>query len=110
MTVWKFVLGVSYVQDIEMPAGAELLCLGRQNDEICVWARIDPEAPRVLRRLQTVGPGYAGVSGIYVGTFMIEGDVLLVFHVFDHGEVWRWSTSTASAQLRPAPCGSGGGA
>lgn len=59
LTIWKTVLAVRRVQDIEVPEGAEFLCAREQHGETCVWYRCDPSAPKTMRRIAIVGTGNA---------------------------------------------------
>lgn len=86
LTVWKFPLPfpLGNVVEIEMPARAEILHVGVQGQaQVCVWAKVDPEAPLKARRFRIAGTGHAldGWEGEYLGTVQIYGQAL-VFHVF----------------------------
>lgn len=87
--VWKFELRAwTIFQDV--PKGAEILSAGAQGlgEHIVVWARCDPNAPKVSRALfahPTGTPiGTAMRDAAFVGTVQLRDD--LVFHVFDGGE------------------------
>jgi len=68
---------------IEMPVGAELLCVKVQNGTPCLWALIDDDAAPEYRPLVIFGTGDTVVNaGKYIDTFLIENDSL-VFHVFE---------------------------
>ena len=89
LTVWKFPMRIADVAVAEMPKGARLLRAGIQNDTFCVWALVDPEAPKVERRVRIAGTGHpiaADLTEVYVNTFEMHGGAL-VFHVFDLGEL-----------------------
>lgn len=82
-TIWKAVLKPADVQEIEVPAGAELLCAREQYEEICVWFRCDPTAAKVGREVTIVGTGHpAPPDGRYIGTASLCGGQL-IFHVFE---------------------------
>lgn len=81
-TVWKAVLRAADVQEIEVPAGAEFLCAREQYEQICVWYRCDPAAPKERRPIAIVGTGHpAPPDGHYLGTASLHGGQLM-FHVF----------------------------
>jgi hypothetical protein len=81
-TIWKATLKAVDVQEIEVPAGAELLCAREQHDLICVWFRCDPSAPKSKRKIALVGTGHpAPADGRYLGTASLHGGSLM-FHVF----------------------------
>lgn len=83
-TIWKAVLAPTEVQQIEVPAGAEMLCAREQLEAICVWFRCDPFAPTEKRTLAIVetGRGAPEDEGRYLGTAFLHGGQL-VFHVFE---------------------------
>ncbi len=83
-TVWKYTLPVSGRIELNIPAGAKLLCVQMQFDRLCMWALVDPTAPISTRCFWIVGTGHELLSapGAYVGTFQINGGAL-VFHVFE---------------------------
>jgi hypothetical protein len=78
---------------IEMPRGARFLHLGAvpgflggYGTEPCLWAFVDTDAPKVLRKfwlLGTGGPGEQLAFMEYVGTFFLAP---LVFHLFAERE------------------------
>ena len=81
-TIWKFGLLTVNEQAIDMPAGAEVLCVQTQDDSPQLWALVDPKAPRIPRKFRIFGTGDPSVSGTYVGTYQLLGGKL-VFHVFE---------------------------
>ena len=85
-TIWKFPLQVVDQQLVNMPVGTELLHVGVQGDQACLWALVDSDAPRTMRGFAIHGTGHAvPPGGAYVGTFPLHGGNL-IFHVFDLGE------------------------
>lgn len=85
-TVWKFELQPRIT--LLMPAGAQALHVHEQNGGVCLWALVDPEAPKEARTFLTFGTGHEGVpeDARYVGSAHLSGGVL-VFHVFEVGRV-----------------------
>jgi hypothetical protein len=83
-TIWKEILQPASVQEINIPAGAELLCAREQREEICVWYRCDPSAPRESRSIAIVGTGGSAPNGEsrYIGTASLHGGNF-IFHVFE---------------------------
>jgi len=89
MTIWKYPLKVTDIQNVEMPAGARVLSAHVQRDTICVWVLADPAADRVRRQFRIFGTGVP-VGEIPMAEFVATVHFLrvgLVFHVFDYGEV-----------------------
>lgn len=83
MTVWKFVIADPETP-VVMPEGAEVLHVGEQRGSVCIWALVDPAAPKVERRFVVAPTG--GIVPPYRGRFL--GSVLyaggaLVFHVWE---------------------------
>lgn len=82
-TIWKATLKATDVQDIEVPADAELLTARDQHGELCVWFKCNPMNPPTKRRIAIVGTGHpAPEDARYVGTGFLHGGQL-VFHVFE---------------------------
>jgi hypothetical protein len=57
LTVWKFPLAITDQQQIEMPVGAEILHVEPQEKTLCLWARVDPDAPLEGRAFVITGTG-----------------------------------------------------
>lgn len=84
-TIWKYTFPPGYSAGIEMPAGAEILCVQVQHGVPVMWALVDPKAPRHLRRFEIVGTGWDTETiraTDYVGTYQMAGGDL-VWHVFE---------------------------
>jgi hypothetical protein len=86
--VWKYELPEPGDHALELPFGAEVLSVACQGDRLCLWALVEPDAPKELRRFRVLGTGWeferAGRVK-FVGTALMQ-DGALVWHVF---EVWR---------------------
>jgi hypothetical protein len=81
--IWKQELAMTDHQVVQMPAGAEVLHVAMQYDNLCVWFRCDPDAPKVDRRFCIAGTGRdLDGAGKYLGTSILMGGNL-VLHVFD---------------------------
>lgn len=84
-TVWKFILRLTPFQKIEMPEGTEILSFQAQNEQLCLWARLDPEAEKVERAFQIVGTGHEALRASnlkFIGSVQVDGG-LFVFHLFE---------------------------
>lgn len=85
--IWKFDLR-PWTIFIDIPQGATILSAGAQGGDVVVWARCNPNAPKVSRMVaalptgSTIPPTYEGAA--FVAT--VQMDDGLVFHVFDGGE------------------------
>jgi hypothetical protein len=82
MTIWRFPLEIEQV--VVMPEDAELLSVGNQNGELCLWAKCVESKRRVGRRILVYGTGNPIRDlGLYVGTAIFNR---FVWHVFDAGQ------------------------
>lgn len=83
--VWKFTLDELNADGevaVAMPMGAEVLTAREQGDTLCVWARVNPNETRIVKRMFTIcGTGHPSPFSDYVGTGMLFGGTL-VLHVF----------------------------
>lgn len=70
---------------IEMPQGAETLCVQMQGTQPCIWAKVDDAKPMENRMFHVRGTGHLlqENEGKYIGTFQMLGGSL-IFHVFEH--------------------------
>lgn len=80
--IWKSILDPQAQQSITVPDGAEMLCVMEQFDQICIWYRCDPNAPKVARFMAIVGTGHPAPDGEYIGSASLSGGQL-IFHVFE---------------------------
>lgn len=83
-TIWKFTLEPKSFQQIEMPAGAQILSVQVQREDICVWAVVNPAAQKESRILEIVGTGHrmSKATRKFLGTIQMDNGNL-VFHVFE---------------------------
>lgn len=82
MTIWKF--PVKPDATIAMPVGAKILSVAMQGDQPCIWAMVDPDAPKEHRRFKTIptGSDFDPEGLTYLGSFHgVEG--WMVFHLFE---------------------------
>lgn len=82
--IWKETLAFVDVQQVMLPDGAEILCAKEQFEQICIWFRCDPGAPKSPRSVAIIGTGNPAPSadGRYLGTATLAGGSLM-FHVFE---------------------------
>lgn len=83
-TVWKFSLQHQDEQQIEIPAGAQILCVQVQQDTPCLWATVNPKEPLEKRTILIRGTGHTALEGdlTYIGTYQTMGG-MFVWHVFE---------------------------
>ena len=89
MTVWKFPLRLTEIQEIELSSGARIIKVDVQHGVICLWAWCNPhpEATKVKRRILIVGTGHDAPTyseADYLGSVLTSGGDF-VWHVFE----WR---------------------
>lgn len=83
--IWKFNIKSVGMQDIEMPVGAEILTIQTQEDYPCIWALVNPDAPRAKRRFEIFGTGHIVSNSTerkYIGTYQEMGGAL-IWHLFE---------------------------
>jgi hypothetical protein len=81
-SIWKFPLNP--LAPIMMPVGAKALSVHGQNNEVCLWAEVDIDAPKELRQFVIVGTGHKIPEkvGEFIGSALLDGGKY-VFHVFE---------------------------
>jgi hypothetical protein len=86
-TVYKYGFEINDDFELELPRGARILHVNVQHDCPCIWALVDPNAPKEMRKFHLAGTGHPididmrTTNYTHVGTFMMhEGK--LVFHLF----------------------------
>ncbi len=85
--IFKYPLAFEDHQEIMMPTGAHILSAQLQGNRICLWARVNSEAPPRPREISIYGTGHPlrDYPGTYINTIQTEGS--LVFHVYDRGSL-----------------------
>ena len=84
-TIWKYELTMADKQYIEMPHGAEILCVQLQNDTPFLWALVTPKLAKENRLFEIFGTGHPISPKFYrkyIGTFQLP-NAELVFHLFE---------------------------
>jgi hypothetical protein len=75
-------------QNIRLPIGAEILTVQNQNEQVCLWALVNPNTETENRHIEIFGTGEPilsdmGTSREYISTFQMSGGEL-VFHAFEY--------------------------
>lgn len=97
--IFKYQLVVTDEQLVTMPKDAEILAVGNQDEKLCMWAIVNPDAETEKRKIAIRGTGHelgsiaiansgcckkTGIGAKFIGTVLMVGGGL-VFHVFDMG-------------------------
>lgn len=82
--IWKYPIKVEAQQSIEMPIGAEILCVQMQGEQPCLWAKVSPEGWPTKRTIVILPTGaeFEEMRGRYIGTFQMHNG-MYVWHVFE---------------------------
>jgi len=85
--IYKYPLEITDTQAVNMPHGAQLLSVQKQNGELCLWALVDTAQPTAPRQIVIVGTGNPIQNpGTYVDSVQMENEWgVLVWHIFDRG-------------------------
>jgi hypothetical protein len=80
-TIWKYNLTNQHTL-IQMPEGAEIICIQVQDSTPCIWAIVDPNKPLMPRHFERIGTGWDLWKNThkYIGTYQEPG---YVWHVFE---------------------------
>lgn len=84
-TIWKYQLNITDTQNVMMPEGAEILTAQIQNGcGLCLWALVNPEAPKQRREIEILGTGNPAPNANrrYISTVQMQGGNL-VWHIFE---------------------------
>lgn len=86
-TVYKFPFEYADFVMIEMPEGAEILCVDIQTGPV-LWALVDPAAPLRTRSFRFAGTGHPVEDNVrYIDSCIEEqGGMEFVWHLFEIGE------------------------
>jgi len=85
-SIWKFALKEDDFQTVSMPPQSKVLTAQVQNENICIWALVDPNfSQRFVYPVWVDGTLHvvldAAIQGRYVASVQLAGGAL-VFHVF----------------------------
>lgn len=88
-TIWRYNLNAKLVAT-EMPEGAKVLSFGCTSAGPCLWAEVDPEAPkgRKVFAIVKTGDPIPEKAGEYVGTLrVVHGSALHLYRMPDDTEI-----------------------
>lgn len=81
--IWKYTLDLMTDQILGIPENSKIMTVQLQDDEICMWVRVNAKNPKEMRTFKIVGTGNGEVNDdwVYLGT--VQKKCNLVFHVFE---------------------------
>lgn len=83
-TIWKKQLQMVDKQLVQLPRGSEILFVGVQDRNLCIWFRCDPRQPLEARPIGIVGTGHPycpeAEDSRYIGSVIQPP---FVWHVFE---------------------------
>lgn len=78
--IYKYVLRLIDTQKVAIPSKALVLSVQEQRGEICLWALVETEDPKVVWTVDIYGTGTPiEKDGTYLGTVQME---TFVWHIF----------------------------
>lgn len=88
--IWKFDLSKLFDGGgipLVTPSPWEPLKLAYQGPNLCLWAEVDPDAPKVARTIVIIGTGhpFRDAPRRYIGTIQTGGGTF-IWHVYEFGE------------------------
>lgn len=83
-TIWKYPAFTAQSWTQLMPAGAKVLSVQPQGNDVQMWAIVDAGKPDEARKFTVYGTGHPMPSdpGVFIGTFQLDGGAL-IFHLFE---------------------------
>lgn len=84
LTIWKYPLAITDRQIIMVPYGAGTLTVQAQGDSLCLWALVNPDAPKKPRVIEILGTGNPAPEAhrCYISTVQTHNRAL-VWHIFE---------------------------
>ena len=85
-TIWKYPIPPAGNFTLDLPDDAEILDAQMQHGVACLWAKVDPEAPKHRVRFALVGTGCgdAPEHAVYIASLQFQSGNF-VFHLFQIG-------------------------
>jgi hypothetical protein len=87
MQVWKYLLKVINLQDIDIPIGGQILGLQLHKKEPCLWVLVNEASMTEIRTFCTYCTGQSiCFSGTYIGTYQYQlkqNVPNMTYHVFE---------------------------
>jgi len=83
-TIYKYELSSHRETELRLPVGADILRVDIQENTTCLWAIVEPDAPKEVRVIEVFGTGHAmpNANRKFINTFLVAGGEY-VFHAFE---------------------------
>ena len=83
-TIWKYELNLHGITTIQMPYGAEVLCVQPQHDKPVIWAVVDRRVETESRSFEMIATGgyYYDERKKYIGTIQLDSGNYIA-HLFE---------------------------
>lgn len=85
-TIWKYELKVADLNNVELPKGANILCVQLQSGLPTLWVEVNIlESEKQVHVIETFGTGHKFDSSPrrYIGTYQMQQGAL-VFHLYQY--------------------------
>ena len=81
MKIYKYELKIPGVNTVPLPIESEILSVQMQQEKLCMWVMLEPDAPKQIELFVVYGTGWdiSDSPGKHLGTVQDRG---LVWHVF----------------------------
>lgn len=87
-TIWKYPLEIRDNVVVRMPYGAIVRYVAVQNDELCLWAEVNPHNEGSFRTFAIVGTGHGfpvSPEGMYLNYLgSVQHMNMFVWHVYEY--------------------------
>lgn len=82
-TIWKFPFQIIDGFQLEMPKGSHIVLVEPQEEQPCIWAEVDSEAPMELRTFLLFGTGHAVVNSDFASHVASFQQPPFVWHLYE---------------------------
>lgn len=86
ISVYKYIIPIQDIAVISMPEGAQPIHVDNQREQLCLWAIVDTNVPKVGVKFRVAGTGHdLGLNWKPLGSALFANGEL-VFHLFTDGK------------------------
>lgn len=83
--IFKYRVPFQDFTEVSMPKGAKIIAVQNQDESLCIWAEVNPDAPNERRFFHVYGTGHVmheECEETYLGTAQFQRGEL-VFHLYE---------------------------